>query len=257
MIARTPVRKTLLGLLACLSLCLLATVGAATGGAGRESTVSAHPAAGSGQAARPAHFGSQDGNIWAGYVATGAPQLFHQVSASWVLPSVDCFSPNDVTAFWVGFNGYGGSQTVQQTGVAARCDSGSPVYQAWYEMFPDPPVYYDEPVGPGDSLTATVLHDNSYNYTLSLTNNTRGWNQTTNQVAGPDNSAEVIVEAPNHWIAPFGTMTFTGATVNNSPLGSLAPTALYISGSGLFLLASPGNFNSAGDSFSVQSLTDH
>jgi hypothetical protein len=156
---------------------------------------------------------NQDGGNWSGWVSTGSG--FSSVSASWTEPSVTCNSSNDLYAPWVGIDGYG-SQSVEQTGVATDCSSGSPNYQAWYEMYPDSPVYYDNPVQAGDNFTASVQRSGT-SYTLTITDNTAGWTQhVTKSYNGANSSAEFILESPTGAYPDFGTVRFTGATVDGS-----------------------------------------
>ena len=65
-------------------------------------------------------------------------------------------------------------------------------------MFPAAPVFYDNPVEPGDAMSASVVADGGGAFTLTLTDSTHGWNQSTNQTsdAAQLGSAEVITEAP-------------------------------------------------------------
>src|SRR6266851_4878139 len=84
---------------------------------------------------------------WAGYAAAGAPGGFTSVSASWLQPGVTCSSQKTFSSFWVGLDG-DGTQSVEQTGTEADCSSGAATYQGWYEMFPNAPVYYYNPVHP-------------------------------------------------------------------------------------------------------------
>ena len=161
---------------------------------------------------------------WSGYVATGGN--FTSVSGSWTVPPVDCSStPNGVAAMWVGIDG-AGSKTVEQTGTFSGCDGGSPQYAAWYEAFPASSVLLSQPVGPGDTMTATVTNTGPSAFALVLTNNSRGWTSTNNiQVRGRLASAEAIAEAPSvHGqivpLANFGTVGFSNVTANGSPLSA-------------------------------------
>ena len=168
-----------------------------------------------GSHARPMVGGTfnQDGGNWSGYVSTAGG--YTDVSASWTEPSVTCNSSNDLYAPWVGIDGYG-SQSVEQTGVATDCSSGSPNYQAWYEMYPDSPVYYNDPVQAGDNFSASV-HRSGTDYTLTITDNTAGWHETvTKSYQGANASAEFILESPTGSYPNFGTVQFTGATVDGS-----------------------------------------
>jgi hypothetical protein len=178
-------------------------------------------------AVRTVHGFNQNGYNWSGYVATGSG--FTSVSATWTEPTTRCNSSNDLYAPWVGIDGYG-SSSVEQTGVQTDCSSGSPVDSAWYEMYPANPVYYSNPVSAGDSITATVSRSGT-SYTLTLKDNTRNWTKTTTKsYRGANASAEVILESPPAAYPNFGSVNFTGSTVNGQALSAYNPTAFDASG---------------------------
>jgi hypothetical protein len=173
-------------------------------------------------AVRPVHGFNQNGYNWSGYVATGSG--FSSVAATWTEPTTTCNSTNDLYAPWVGIDGYG-SSSVEQTGVQTDCSSGRPVDSAWYEMYPANPVYYSNPVSAGDVITATVSRS-STTYTLTLTDRTKNWTKTTKKsYRGANASAEVILESPPAAYPNFGTVNFTGSTVNGKSLATFNPTA--------------------------------
>jgi hypothetical protein len=145
-----------------------------------------------------------------------------------VQPAVKC-SGNAWSSFWVGIDG-DTSGTVEQTGTEADCNGSTPVYSAWYEMYPKYPVNYRDPVVPGDHFTATVSTDGRGNFTLTLSDTTRGWTESVSKKLRSAKlaSAEVIAEAPSSSggvlpLANFGTASFTGSTVNGSTLTSSTP----------------------------------
>lgn len=169
-----------------------------------------------------------NGYNWSGAVTTGSG--FSSVSSSWTEPYVTCNSSNDLMAPWVGIDGYG-SSSVEQTGVATDCSTGSAEYAGWYEMYPAAPVYYNNPVAAGDRITATVNRSGT-TYTLVLTDNTRGWSQTTRgNYNGANASAEVIIESPTGSYPRFGSVNFSGSTVDGSSLGAYSPELLDASNS--------------------------
>jgi hypothetical protein len=137
---------------------------------------------------------------------------------------------------WVGIDGYS-SSTVEQTGVATDCSSGSPVYQAWYEMYPASPVYYSlssYPVRAGDHVTGTVTRSGT-TYTLKLTNSTRGWTKaTTASLSASNASAEVIIESPTGSYPAFGTVNFSSSSINGSLLANWNPTLLDATSNGIY-----------------------
>jgi hypothetical protein len=163
---------------------------------------------------------------WSGYAATGGQ--FTSVSAAWTQPAVTCTAQDTFSSFWVGLDG-DGTQTVEQTGTEADCASGTAAYSGWYEMFPANPVNYSNPVQPGDAMSASVTTSGNGTFTLTLTDQTQGWNQVTTQTSASAQlgSAEVIAEAPSSSsgvlpLSNFGTVNFTAATANGTPIGNSA-----------------------------------
>ena len=163
---------------------------------------------------------------WSGYAATGG--RFTSVSAAWIQPAVTCTAQDTYSSFWVGLDG-DGTQTVEQTGTEADCAGGTAAYSGWYEMFPADPVTYSHPVQPGDAMSASVTTSGTGTFTLTLTDQTQGWNQVTTQASATAQlgSAEVIAEAPSSTtgvlpLSNFGTANFTAATSNGAPIGSSA-----------------------------------
>lgn len=191
---------------------------------------------------------STSGN-WSGYVATGGG--FTSVGAGWTAPAVACGSQATYSSFWIGLDG-DGSTTVEQIGTEADCSGGSPVYAAWYEMYPGGPVEFSSAVSPGDALHASVAYGGSGSFTLVLADRTKGWSHTIS--AHLDNpalaSAEVIAEAPSDAagvlpLSDFRSVAFTGATVNGAALGSCHPDPITMAGGGA-TKATPGPISSSG-----------
>jgi len=163
---------------------------------------------------------------WSGYAVTGS--RFTSVSASWTQPTANC-SGTAYSSFWVGLDG-DTSNTVEQTGTDADCSGSTPQYYAWYEMYPKFPVNLRGTVRPGDHLSASVTTDGSGRFTLTITDSTQGWTNTTNArlKSAKLASAEVIAEAPSSSggvlpLANFGTVSFSGAKANGSLLTSSTP----------------------------------
>lgn len=183
------------------------------------------------------HNASTTSSNWSGYAASGG--TYTSVSASWTQPSVTCSgSKAQYSAFWVGLDGYS-SQSVEQDGTEADCSGGSPVYDAWYEMYPSAPVNFPNTVRPGDHMSASVTYNGGSSYTLKISDSTEGWNQSTNQSlsGAPNSSAEVIVEAPCCTVlggplqlAHFSPTSFTSSTVDGSAIGNFNPTEITMVG---------------------------
>jgi len=201
---------------------------------------------GPGGQARPSAPGAVDAEVgssnWSGYAATGADGAFTSVSASWTEPTATCSSGGSAqyAAFWVGLDGYN-SASVEQTGTDSDCVGQTPSYYGWYEMYPAAPVFFSNPVQPGDALSASVTFSGTQTYTLVLRDSTEGWTQTiTQDEAGlARSSAEVITEAPSSNtgvlpLADFGTVNYADAAANGTALASLNPTEIVmVDGSGL------------------------
>ncbi len=200
--------------------------------------------------------GSRNGTTstnWSGYVLTGSGGAFSSVSSRWTEPTATCNdSGTEYAAFWVGLDGFN-SDSVEQTGTDSDCDGGSPGYYGWYEMYPADPVYFTNPVAPGDSMSASVTVSGD-DYTLTLTNSTQGWTQTENETRSglADSSAEVITEAPSSSSGPlpladFGTVNYSGPTVNGTSIESQSPTSITMVASSGDQLDSTSGIDGPGD----------
>lgn len=168
---------------------------------------------------------------WSGYAVTARPGAFHTVSAAWIEPRVNCrgVTVRRLASFWVGLDG-ANSGSVEQIGTDADCRRTTPVYFAWWEMFPKPSVRLRTPVRPGDHMSASVTFRGAgRGFALFIQDSTRHWRRTIVQFHGglARSSAEVITEAPALLIggriviqnlANFGTVRWGGSRVNGVPL---------------------------------------
>ncbi|HVT69385.1 MAG TPA: G1 family glutamic endopeptidase [Trebonia sp.] len=192
---------------------------------------------------------------WSGYAASGTPGTFTSVSTSWTQPAVTCGAASTFSSFWAGLDG-DGTTTVEQTGTEADCSNGAATYAGWYEMFPNAPVFYDNPVQAGDAMSASVVSNGGGSFTLTLTDATQNWTQTTQQTnaSAQLGSAEIIAEAPSNGtvlpLSNFGTVNFTNATADNTGIGNENASALtMVSASGV-TEATPSALT-GGNSFTV------
>ncbi len=194
---------------------------------------------------------------WSGYATTGT--TYTDVKGTWIQPTATCGRrETSYSSFWVGIDG-DGTNSVEQTGTDADCSRGTPTYYAWYEMYPAYPVNLSGTVRPGDSMTAEVKYNGGTSFTLTITNNTRGWTFTTNQSSSSAarGSAEWIAEAPSSIsgvlpLANFGTVNFSSCTANNVSISSNPnPDAIVMTTSGGTVKAQPSGLGSGGTSFSV------
>ncbi|GAA1961608.1 G1 family glutamic endopeptidase [Kitasatospora viridis] len=180
------------------------------------------------------HAPDTDKQNWAGYEALGKTDEFKHVEARWRQPAVEC-TPGIATyaAFWVGLDGARkeeGDNTVEQTGTGAWCGpTGRTEYYAWYEMWPQDLIEYNDPIRPGDDLQAEVRALSHERFELVLRDFTQKWNEITYATVRPRdeallNCAEVIAEAPgpsSTRLADFGRVRFTDSLANGRPIGEL------------------------------------
>ncbi len=193
---------------------------------------------------------------WAGYAAAGQPGTFTSVSASWTQPAVTCTAQQTFSSFWVGLDG-DGTQTVEQTGTEADCNNGAATYQGWFEMFPNAPVFYNNAVAPGDAMSASVVANGGGAFTLTLSDQTQGWTQNTDQRSATAQlgSAEIIAEAPSDAnsvlpLSNFGTVNFSNVAVDAAPLGNANVAGLTMVSAGGVTEATPSAIAN-GSAFSV------
>ena len=190
------------------------------------------------QVKRHGKYYQEQSSNWSGYAATGGNGAFTSVSASWTEPAATCNDGgNEYAAFWVGLDGFN-SSSVEQTGADSDCSGGSPSYYGWFEMYPANPVYFNDPVSPGDSMSASVTFSGTDTYTLVLTDQSQGWTETeTEHESGLANSsAEVITEAPSSQSGPlpladFGTINYSASSANGQSMAAQNPTQIIMVGS--------------------------
>jgi len=193
---------------------------------------------------------------WSGYATTGT--TYTDVQASWTQPTGNCSDGQTAySSFWIGLDG-DGTNSVEQTGSEVDCSGGSPIYYAWYEMYPAYPVNYANTVRPGDSFSAEVKYIGSNKFQLSITDHTQNWSHSVTKAlrrAGRG-SAEWIAEAPSSGsgvlpLANFGTVNFSNCTANSKSISSNPNPDAITMASGSTTKAVPSGLGSGGESFSV------
>jgi hypothetical protein len=198
-----------------VAACAVAALGGSTGGA--VPIASAQPVSG---AQRISHDQVLTYN-WAGYAVYQDATQFSDVQGSWVQPAAqNCPArKTQLAAFFVGIDG-ANSTSVEQVGTETNCVNGSATYTAWYEMYPDPPVYFDNcPLTDGDNVYAEVAYVSGSQFHVTLTINSSTCIDLTVTAPGTParSSAEWITEAPatgrRFWpLTDFGSITYTGAS---------------------------------------------
>lgn len=206
---------------------------------------------------------------WSGYAAEtnlSSPQsgAVSDVKATWTVTTVTPTAMNSWSSTWVGIDGYS-SGSVEQIGTEADWYNGTPVYYAWYEMYPKASVTIRAlTIRPGDVISAEVNYSSSRKssgFTLTLKDVTTGKSFSTLMKSNAKrSSAEWVVEAP--WsggvlpLANFGTVPFSSASATiNGHTGGISDAAwqndpiTMVSSSG-HTLAVPSALSLAGSSFS-------
>lgn len=135
---------------------------------------------------------------WSGYAdSSTTANTFTGVSATWRQPATQCSPEQELTAYWVGLDGYSNA-TVEQDGTLAYCFEGVAYYYTWWEMYPGASVTVGSTVQPGDVIAASVERRGT-SYTLAL----RDYNNPANSFSTvqscttcTNESAEWIAERP-------------------------------------------------------------
>ena len=197
---------------------------------------------------------------WSGYASINS--TFSDVKGSWVQPAATCNGMSTNSSFWLGLDGYS-SSTVEQLGTEADCSKGTPVYYAWWEIFPDPSRTISRfVVTPGVTYTAEVKVDaGDLTLTLSGAGN-QPFTLTTGVGSASLSSAEWIAEAPSMCtksgcrelaLTNFGTVNFSGASANGSAIDNAAwsfdPLTM-VTGNGT-VKAAPSGLDPTGSAFSI------
>ena len=206
----------------------------------------------------PRHtWGRSTSTNWSGYDVTGSNGT--DAKATWTQPIASC-SPgeNSWSSPWVGIDG-DNSGTVEQTGTDSDCQKGSPVYYAWYEMYPKSLVVIPFTPRPGDAITGEVRNTGGGGFLLTLTDKTLGASFSTTQSSGKAqaSSVEWIMEGPSSGLlSDFGSVSFSAAAAlisgQSGAIGSFAgaQSITMVTQQGV-PRATPSSLGRGGGSFSV------
>ena len=183
---------------------------------------------------------------WSGYAVKACSTCAERyVDASFNVPSLNCTGVTTTNptyaSYWDGLDGFADS-TVEQTGVLAICNGTTPQFYSWYEMYPNPPVYFSiTGFGPGDAVDVNVYWNAAISeYQLVFNDITQGVGFSTLQPCPTgsvckNTSTEVIAEAPSSSagvlpLADYGSTFFSQAKITlrngnhynleNDPLGT-------------------------------------
>jgi hypothetical protein len=135
---------------------------------------------------------------WSGYAdASSTAGTFSEVGGQWRTPGVLCGSEDQISAQWIGLDGFS-SDTVEQDGTISWCFESKATYFTWWEMYPSGSVEVGASVRPGDMIAARVSRTGT-SYTLSLADHTHPANSfsvSQSCTSCANTSAEWISERP-------------------------------------------------------------
>lgn len=167
---------------------------------------------------------------WSGYAET-SNQPYTAITAQWTVPTVSRSQHPTYSAAWTGIDGFNNSDLIQ-TGTEQDFYNGSAHYSAWWTTSSN--NFVEQPIStmtvrPSDTMTAKIVDDGDGNWTITLSDVSRGESFTaTVAYSGPAASAEWIVEAPT-----------VGGRV--APLANYANTTFDPSSIDLTTASNPGN----------------
>jgi hypothetical protein len=206
--------------------------------------------------------GTSQSTNWSGYAAYG--NTFTAVQGDWVQPAANCEAVRKhgytLAAFWVGLDGYT-DNTVEQTGTETDCEGATPVYRAWWELYPKSSITITaHVVKQGDLMHAEASQDE-----LVLEDSTAGWTVRESFLPGTlaFSSAEWIAEAPaKNALTNFDSVHFSSAAASSQALtggaiesGAWSDDAItLVSGSSArpTALATPGALEEESRAFTIE-----
>jgi len=160
----------------------------------------------------------QESSNWSGYAETGGG--YTSVSGSWNVPTADT-SQGGTTygAQWIGIDGDGDNNLIQ-TGTSVVISGHTASYGVWWEILPAAETPINEPVAPGETITASIVKQSSGKWLIKISNGSWSFS-ITKSYSGPGDSVEAIVEAPEVGgniakMAHTSNVTFSDLTENGA-----------------------------------------
>lgn len=187
---------------------------------------------------------------WAGAVLIGSG--YTSVTAEFVVPTPSAPSGGSsgtqyCASAWVGLDGDTCTSAILQTGVDFCVQGGQPLFDAWYEWYPDYAYNFNGiSISAGDTIRVTVDASSKSGGTATVENVSSG-QTVTHTFSGEsaqlcETNAEWIVEdfSEGYSLVPFadfGTVTFTGASASTggSSVGPSGATLIDIEQNGQVL----------------------
>jgi hypothetical protein len=173
-----------------------------------------------------------------------------------MVPPAACNGTTTRSSDAVGLDG-DGTGTTEQIGTEADCDGDFGVYSGWFQIAPNAPVFFKNPVKPGDAMTASVTALGGGSFELTLFDMTQNWTQVTTQTstAATLGSAEIVAQDPvqngqEQPLANFGIVDFLGAAINNAAITAPINEVTLVSSAGN-TLAVPSTITGGVGNFAV------
>ena len=194
---------------------------------------------------------------WAGYEDAGQGAQFTEVTASWVVPTVNLNTYGD-SSTWIGIDGISSHGDLIQAGTDQSSSAAGTLYYAWYELLPQASLELGA-VFPGDHITARIDETRPGTWTISVDDSTQGqdWTLPVTYNA-PGTSAEWVEEAPTlsannsiETLADFGTVQFSNMAVAGPGTASATGAPIYMVNNSSQVIAYPTQYDQSTDSFNV------
>ena len=209
---------------------------------------------------------TQPNNIYAGYAATDfMREISHKkISAQWIVPAASCsFAETSMSAIWVGITGTAGNSKLAQIATESNCQNGIPQYEAAWELFPEPAIPIDQPMQPGDKISASVLFQNG-KFQIFMEDARAGWHFSISKPGSVADTriAECITEAPTlentvtqesqvAQLTNFGTVHISCQMNDNASIGDGPQNVRYQMDTGI-ASAITSELDPSGTNFTVQ-----
>lgn len=192
---------------------------------------------------------------WSGYalgVKTTPKGTYKSISATWKIPTVGKNTGSKYAAQWIGIDGQW-NQDLIQTGTETDYYGGKAHYGVWWEILPNPETMINEPVKPGETMTASIV-DNSGTWTIKISNGSWTFTKKT-KYKGPGESAECIVEATDVGgtiasITRTSNVTFSDMVVNGANPKLTTAEGIYLKQKGI-VREMPSDPSKSGNAFTM------
>jgi hypothetical protein len=188
------------------------------------------------------------GTNWSGQIDAGT--RFTLVVGRWTVPAVEPSTSPRYASEWIGIGGNTINELIQ-TGTTTDTVGGVTSYSAWYELLPTHAVTIQEPVSPGDAMSAKIEETSKDRWYIGLEDVTKGWTatRTFTYTAGSASSAEWIVERPEvttrlSTLADFGSVRFQDLRIAGTDPTTTSLTAVEMTNTAGRIVAYPGKVTS-------------